>query len=139
MKNNRFLLLSVLAVILVLGGGVYKHTALRALRTELTYQYKMHYTVEVRDVDENMVDMYFKGMGLYLDPTTVAGSVEKAVRVPAASGKQGKYDVTLSVAASGSRLTPDGYGDYRLTKDNRYSFLSRFISFDGYITEIDEE
>lgn len=139
MKNNRFLIGSVLALVLVLGGGVYKHSVLREKRTELTYQYKMHYTVEVRDVDENMVDMYYKEMGLYLDPETVAGTVKKVDREPAASGKQGKYDVTLTVAASGSRLTPDGYGDYRLTKDNQYSFLSRFISFDGYITEIDEE
>lgn len=138
MKQNRFVLFSAVILLLVLGGGVYKHTALRDQRAELTYQYKVLYTVDIPDVDESIVDMYFDGMGLYLDSQTVAGVVQETEKHPAASGRSGKYDVTLHVFASGSRLTADGYGSYTLTENNLCTFISRFITFDGYITEVNE-
>lgn len=137
-KRNRFLLLSLLAVLVVLGGGIYKHTALKDHREELTYQYKVMYTVEVRDVDGLYLDMYYPGMGLYLDESTAAGSVQQVDSAPAASGEEGKYDLTLRVSASGSRLTAGGYGDYTLTENNSCTFVSRFLTFEGYITEVNE-
>lgn len=126
-------------LLLTVLGGVYKHTALKDLRVALTYQYKVNYLVQVRDVDESVKDMYFKDMGLFFDKNTVAGSVEKVTSAPAASGKEGAYDVTLHVAASGSRLSQVSYGSYQIDQPEPYTFLSRFITFEGYITEVNEE
>lgn len=51
MKKNGFLLIGLAAILCVLVGGAYKHTALRDKRVELTYRYDVSYTVEVPDVD----------------------------------------------------------------------------------------
>ena len=138
MKRNWFLLLGGILVLCVLAGGVYKRTVLADKRIELTYQYKVTYTVEVTDVDSFAAQMYYPGMGLYFDEETVAGSVTEVARRPAASGKKDCYDLTLTVSASGSRLTPEGYGSYSVTDGKQYTFLSRFLTFEGYISQVNE-
>ncbi len=138
MKRNWFLLLSGILIVWVLLGGVYKNTVLKDKRTELTYQYKVTYTVIVPDVDGFAVSMYYSGMGLFFDENTVAGSVTEVTQAPAASGKKDSYDLTLTVNASGSRLTPEGYGSYTVTDGKRYTFLSRFLTFEGYISRVNE-
>lgn len=45
MKKNGFLLIGLAAILCVLVGGAYKHTALRDKRVELTYRYDVSYTV----------------------------------------------------------------------------------------------
>ena len=67
MKQNRFLLLCLAVVLAVLGGGVYKHTALKELRTEPNYLHDVKYTVEVYDVDAKTADMFFRNMGICLE------------------------------------------------------------------------
>jgi hypothetical protein len=135
-KKNRFSILCLVVLLGVLGGAVYRHTALGSLRTELVYQYDMTYTVEVPQVPELLRDMYFAGMGLYLDSQTPAGIVTE---VDAQPSQNGTYDLTLTVSASGARLSSTGYGDYAITSDNEIDFISRFISFTGYITSVSEE
>ena len=117
MKRNRFLIGSIVLLLLVLIGGVYKHTVLGEQRTVLSYRYDMEYTVEIPDVDAEIAQMYFKGMGLYLDEKTPAGTV----------------------SASGLRLSSQSRGEYTLSQDNSCHFLSSFMEFDGYITQVKEE
>jgi hypothetical protein len=136
-KKYRFTILCLVILLGVLGGAVYRHTALRELRTQLLYQYSMQYTVVVPQVPENLRDMYYTGMGLYLDAQTPAGTVTDVDAQPAALADT--YDLTLTVSASGARLSESGYGDYTITEDNEVSFISRFISFTGYITSVSEE
>ena len=139
MKKNGFLLIGLAAILCVLVGGAYKHTALRDKRVELTYRYDVSYTVEVPDVDPASADMFIERMGLYLDSKTVVGSVKKVGRAPAASGKEGYQDLTLTVSATGARLSETPYGSYALTEHNQCHFLSRMIDFDGYVTYVEEE
>jgi hypothetical protein len=137
LKKYRFSILCLVVLLGVLAGAVYRHTALAALRTELTYQYNLTYTVEVPQVPALYTDMYFEGMGLYLDAETPAGTVTAVEAQPAKEA--GAYDLTLAVSASGARLTSTGYGDYAITEGNKVDFISRFISFTGYITSVSEE
>ena len=134
MKRNRFLIGSAVLLLLVLLGGVYKHTVLGEQRVVLSYPYQMKYTVEIPDVDAEIAEMYFKGMGLYLDEETSAGTVSAVKTQAAASGAADQVDVTLTVSASGLRL-----GSYTLSKENSCHFISRFIEFDGFITQVKEE
>ncbi len=139
MKKNRFLTVSIVMLLLVLAGGVYKQTVLKEQRTELSYQYKVVYTVLVPDVDSNTADMYFEKMGLYLDEQTPAGTVSSVEKKPAVSGSEDQLDITLTVSASSLRLTKQSRGTYSLSQDNLCHFISRFIDFDGYITQVEEE
>lgn len=139
MNRNRFFLLCCLLVLCVLFGGVYKHTALAENRVQLTYQYKMQYKLLVTDVGNLASEMYYPGVGLYFDKETVAGIVTEVSKAPAASGKWGCCDLTLTVSASGSRVDAQGYGSYPVTEQKRYQFLSRFVAFEGTITEVNEE
>ncbi len=139
MKKNRFLIVGVVMLLLVLVGGIYKRTALKDQREELSYQYKVVYTVLVHNVDSEMADMYFEKMGLYLDEQTPAGEVCAVKTSPAASGASDQVDITLTVGASGLRLTKQSRGTYSLSQDNLCHFISRFIDFDGYITQVEEE
>ena len=139
MKKNGFLLVSLAAILCVLAGGVYKHTVLSDKRVELTYRYDVSYTVEVPDVDPVSADMFIEKMGLYLDSKTVVGTVKKVSRTPAASGKKGYQDLTLTVSATGARLSETPYGSYALTEQNQCHFISRMIDFDGYVTYVEEE
>lgn len=88
MKRNRFLIGSAVLLLLVLLGGVYKHTVLGEQRVVLSYPYQMKYTVEIPDVDAEIAEMYFKGMGLYLDEETSAGTVS-AVKTQGGSIRSG--------------------------------------------------
>lgn len=139
MKRNRFLIGGTVLLLLVLVGGVYKHTALKEQRTVLSYPYDMEYTVEIPDVDAEIAQMYFKGMGLYLDEETPAGTVSAVKTEAAASGDADRVDVTLTVSASGLRLSSQSRGEYTLSQDNSCHFLSSFMEFDGYITQVKEE
>ena len=139
MKRNRFLIGSIVLLLLVLIGGVYKHTVLGEQRTVLSYPYQMEYTVEIPDVDAEIAQMYFKGMGLYLDEETPAGTVSEVKTEAAASGDADRVDVTLTVSASGLRLSSQSRGEYTLSQDNSCHFLSSFMEFDGYITQVKEE
>ena len=139
MKRNRFLIGSIVLLLLVLIGGVYKRTALGDQRVVLSYPYQMEYTVEIPDVDAEIAEMYFKGMGLYLDEKTPAGTVSKVKTAAAASGASDRVDVTLTVSASGLRLSDQSRGEYTLSQENSCHFLSRFMEFDGYITRVKEE
>ena len=139
MKPNRFLIGSIVLLLLVLVGGVYKHTVLGEQRTVLSYPYQMEYTVEIPDVDAETAEMYFKGMGLYLDEKTSAGTVSAVKTQAAASGAADRVDVTLTVSASGLRLSSQSRGEYTLSQDNSCHFLSSFMEFDGYITQVKEE
>lgn len=139
MKRNRFLIGSIVLLLLVLIGGVYKRTALGDQRVVLSYPYQMEYTVEIPDVDAEIAEMYFKGMGLYLDEKTPAGTVSKVKTAAAASGASDQVDVTLTVSASGLRLSDQSRGEYTLSQENSCHFLSRFMEFDGYITRVKEE
>ena len=118
MKQNRFLLLCLAVVLAVLGGGVYKHTALKELRTEPNYLHDVKYTVEVYDVDAKTADMFFRNMGICLENGVSAGTVEKIQRTSAASGAAERYDVTSG---------------------NLCHFTNRMMDFDGYITHIEED
>ncbi len=139
MKRNRFLIGSIVLLLLVLIGGIYKHTALREQRVVLSYPYQMEYTIEIPDVDAEIAKMYFKGMGLYLDERTSAGTVSKVKTAAAASGAAERVDVTLTVSASGLRLSSQSRGKYTLSQANSCHFLSNFMEFDGYITQVEEE
>jgi hypothetical protein len=139
MKKNRFLIVSIVLLLLVLAGGVYKQTALKDQRTELAYHYKVVYTVLVPNVDSEFADMYFEKMGLYLDEQTPAGTVSTIEKKPAASGAEDQLDITLTVSASGLRLSKQSRGTYSLPQDQLCHFVSRFIDFDGYITQVEEE
>ena len=99
----------------------------------------MKYTVEIPEVDEEIAEMYFKGMGLYLDEETSAGTVSAVTTKAAASGAADRVDVTLTVSASGLRLSSESRGSYTLSKENACHFISRFIEFDGFITQVKEE
>jgi hypothetical protein len=137
LKKYRFSFLCLVVLLGVLAGAIYRHTALADLRTELTYQYSMTYTVAVPQVPEIYENMYYEGMGLYLDAQTPAGTVTAVEAQPAEEA--GTCDLTLTVSASGARLTSTGYGDYAITEDNKVDFISRFINFTGYITSVSEE
>lgn len=139
MKKNRFLIVSIVLLLLVFAGGVYKRTALKEQRVELSYLYEMEYTVLVPDVDSESADMFFEKMGLYLDEQTPAGVISAVKKEPAASGAKNQVDVTLTVSASGLRLSKQSRGTYTITQDNLCHFISRFIDFDGYITQVKEE
>ncbi len=139
MKKNRFLTVSIVLLLLVLAGGVYKQTVLKDRRTELAYQYNMVYTVLVPNVDSEMADMYFEKLGLYLDEQTPAGVVSSVEEKPAASGAEDQVDITLTVKGAGLRLSKQSRGTYALPQDNPCHFISRFIDFDGYITQVEEE
>ncbi len=139
MKRNRFLIAGIVLLLLVLAGGVYKRTALKDQRVELAYTYNVVYTVLVPDVDSEMSDMYFEKMGLYLDEQTPAGVVRTVETAPAASGAEDRVDVTLTVNASALRLSKQSRGTYALPQDTLCHFVSRFIDFDGYITQVEEE
>ena len=93
----------------------------------------------VPDVDSNTADMYFEKMGLYLDEQTPAGTVSSVEKKPAVSGSEDQLDITLTVSASSLRLTKQSRGTYSLSQDNLCHFISRFIDFDGYITQVEEE
>ena len=75
----------------------------------------MKYTVEIPDVDAEIAEMYFKGMGLYLDEETSAGTVSAVTTKAAASGAADQVDVTLTVSASGLRLSSESRGSYTLS------------------------
>ena len=139
MKKNRFLIVSIVLLLLVFAGGVYKRTALKEQRVELSYLYEMEYTVLVPDVDSESADMFFEKMGLYLDEQTPAGVISAVKKEPAASGAKNQVDVTLTVSASGLRLSKQSRGTYTITQDNLCHFISRFIDFDGYITQVKKE
>ncbi len=139
MKRNRFLIASVVLLLLVLVGGVYKRTVLKDQRAELAYTYKVEYTVLVPDVDSEMSDMYFEKMGLYLDKQTPAGVVRTVESAPAASGAEDRVDITLTVSASALRLSKQSRGTYTLPRDTLCHFINRFIDFDGYIIQVEEE
>ena len=139
MKKNRFLIVSIVMLLLVLAGGVYKQTVLKDQRAELAYQYSMVYTVLVPDVDSEIADMYFEKLGLYLDEQTPAGMVSAVEKKPAASGAEDQVDITLTVKGAGLRLSKQSRGTYALSQDNLCHFVSRFIDFDGYITRVEEE
>ena len=139
MKKNRFLIIGIALLLLVLAGGVYKRTALKDQRAELAYNYKVEYTVLVPDVDSDFVDMYYKKMGLFLDEQTPAGEVLAVKSTAAASGEKDRVDITLTVSASGLRLSKQSRGTYSLPQDQLCHFVSRFIDFDGYIIQVEEE
>ena len=139
MKQNRFLLLCLAVVLAVLGGGVYKHTALKELRPEPNYLNDVKYTVEVYDVDAKTADMFFRNMGIWLENGVSAGTGEKIQRTSAASGAAERYDVTLLVSAVTSSATANGYGSYDVTSGNLCHFTNRMMDFDGYITHIEED
>ncbi len=138
MKRNRFLIGSIALLLLVVLGGVYKDTVLKDRRVELCYSYWMEYTVKVTDVSEETAEMYFPGLGLYLDERTSAGTVTSVKRKPAASGADDKVDVTLTVHAPGLRLSEQSRGTYKLSEGNSLHFISKFIEFDGEITRVNE-
>lgn len=138
MKRNRFLIGSIALLLLVVLGGVYKYTVLKDQRVELSYSYWMEYTVKVSDVSEETAGMYFPGLGLYLDERTSAGTVTSVKRKPAASGAEDMVDVTMTVSAPGLRLVEQSRGTYKLSKGNSCHFVSKFIEFDGKITQVKE-
>ena len=138
-RKNRFGLMCLAVLLILLSGALIKHTLLGQIRSDVIWPYPVRYEILVTDTGGRSSDMFFEGMGLYLEDDTAAGTVTKVARQPARSGAADCEDLTLTVeavaAGATSRRVPSGETG---TEDD-VTFVSRFITFSGRITRIEGE
>ncbi|MBQ9269360.1 MAG: hypothetical protein IJ206_07570 [Oscillospiraceae bacterium] len=138
-RKNRFIVLCFAVLLILLSGAMIKHTLLGQIRSDAIWPYPVRYEILVTDACSPSTDMFFEGMGLYLEDYTAAGTVTKVARQPAMSGAADCEDLTLTVeamaAGSTSRKVPFG----KTGLEDEVTFVNRFITFSGRITRIEGE
>lgn len=138
MKQNRFIILIALAAVGIALGGLMKHTVLKDLREQPLYLYDVDYTVEARDILECQLTALQADTPLYLEDKTIMGTITSCKALPAASGEENCYDLTLTVSSIGGKLENISSREYDLTENNVLTFYTRYVIFDGAVTHVSE-
>ncbi len=137
MRKNRFMILCAAVLLVLLSGGVIKHTLLGEARADLAWPYTVTYTVLVPDVDADTEEMFFRDMGLYMEDGTAVGTVVKIEREEAASGAEDCADLLLHVKATAAGERAREAEPTAFRAEEQVTFVSRFIMFSGTITGIE--
>lgn len=138
MKKYRFLILCLAAVVLIAAGAVQKRTYLGNIREKPIYLYEITYTVEVTDLEDYKADALKQGTALYLEDNTIMGTVETVETVPAVSGAEDCYDLTLVVSGIGGKMENSDALEYDLRENNLLTFVTRYLTFEGTVTHVKE-
>ncbi|MDD6024942.1 MAG: hypothetical protein PUC06_12040 [Oscillospiraceae bacterium] len=138
MKKYRFLILCLAAAVLIAAGAVQKRTHLANIREKPIYLYEITYTVEVTDLEDYKVDALKQGTALYLEDSTIMGTVETVETAPAGSGAEDCYDLTLVVSGIGGKMENSDALEYDLRENNLLTFVTRYLTFEGTVTHVRE-
>ncbi len=137
MRKNCFLIFCVAMLLVLISGGVIKHTLLRETRCELAWPYSVEYTIQVPDVAQETEDV-FRGI-LYLQDGAAVGMVSWIEHEPSASGATGCLDLILHVKATAAGDSARQAVPAVFQTGEPVNFMNRYVTFTGTITSIEGE